>query len=486
MKAMRKIIPALLVALLVTVLVNLASASSAADPAQLIAGLDGVVGIEAVPQNEVDENGEPQFCYRYKYVVTFRQPLDWNDPSAGTFDQRVLVGINDLSAPNVAETQGYFIPEKKFGNDPRLDLEKILDGNYFEIEHRFFGGSKPEGLSNDDTALWEYLTTYNAASDQNRIISELKKVFTGKWVSTGRSKGGLTANMLSMYYPDAVDLTVSCVAPLCDQIDGRFYRFTYEEASSALYGEKERDLMTDFQIEALIRRDELMPLFKAYMEEEKATFRAQATDDVLFDVCVLETAVATWQYAQEFDKVESCLAMPENTDDEKTEKLKAMMEIIKIAGLEVDTSSPHFPYFVQAGKELGNYFYDFSFLRQALRDRGMDPDAYLAVREDHVYSAADLVLTDAQKEAFRYDGMMNERLKEWAETTDSRVIMIYGSSDPWYSVRVPDTENPNVSIFVSDRKPHTARILNTGEDDLSFEEQEQEQIIRTIKEAMGM
>lgn len=474
------------VAAIIAVFVCLFLKKTPKDPAELISKLDGVVSVKPIEQNETDEEGNPQFCYKYKYIVTFRQPLDWKDPSAGTFDQRVIVGIDDMSAPNVAQTQGYLIPDKKIYNDPRTDLELILNGNYIEIEHRFFGESKPEGLSNDDTALWNYLTTYNQASDQNKIITELKKVLPGKWVATGKSKGGLTANLLTMYYPDAIDLTVSYVAPLCDEVDERFYNFVYNEAQSVHYGEKERNMMTEFQIEALKKREELMPLFEEFVEEENATLRPQNSIDILFDVCVLESAVGFWQYNQEFYRVEECMSMPENSESEKADKLKAMMEIIKESGIETNSKTPYFPYFVQTAKEIGNYFYDFSFLRKALRERGMNPEDYLVVKEDQVYSGTNLLLTDAQSEAFKYDGTTNKNLKEWVNSTDSKVIMIYGASDPWYSVRIPDTDNPNVKIFVSQRKPHTALIMDHTEKykDYSFEEEEQSQILQLIKETL--
>ena len=102
-----------------------------------------------------------------------------------------------------------------------------------------------------------------------------------------------------------------------------------------------------------------------------------------------------------------------------------------------------------------------------------------------MYNAADLAFTDEQKEAFVYDDTMNRNLKKWAETTDSHVIMIYGSSDPWYAVRVPDTDNPNIKIFVSQRTPHVTVITDERQaknSDYSFEPEEQKKIFEAIYE----
>ena len=41
------------------------------DLAAQLAGLDGVVSVESVEQNAEDADGNPQYCYRYKYFVTF-------------------------------------------------------------------------------------------------------------------------------------------------------------------------------------------------------------------------------------------------------------------------------------------------------------------------------------------------------------------------------------------------------------------------------
>lgn len=455
-----------------------------------LAELDGVVKVTSVKQNALDEKGNPQYRYKSKYLVIFRQPLDWKNKSEGSFTQRVLIGINDTEAINAAETQGYLIPEKKIENDPRSDQEVLLDSNYIEIEHRYFGESKPEGLSNDSTDLWQYLTAYNAASDQNKVITELKKVLPGKWIATGASKGGLTANILTMYYPRAVDLTVSYVAPLSENNDTRFYDFVYNKAESINYGEKEREMMKAFQFEALKNREALSPLYKQALKENNYKFRDHVTEDALFDICVLEAAVNRWQYYQDFETVKKCLSMPERNETEKKEKTEKMFKILEQTLTESNIDSSYYPYFVQTAKELGHYVYDFTYLRSYIADKtGEDPNKYFSdctVRNSFRYKATDMLFTDDQKRAFQYDPSLHEELTEWVHTTDSKVIMIYGSSDPWYSVRIPDAaENENIKIFVSTRTPHTTAITDIRakkNGDYSFSKKEYLEICTTIND----
>ena len=65
--------------------------------------------------------------------------------------------------------------------------------------------------------------------------------------------------------------------------------------------------------------------------------------------------------------------------------------------------------------------------------------------------------------------------------------MIYGSSDPWYYTRIPDTDNPNVNIFVSLRKPHPADITNISIlDDYAFGAPTRKKIMKIINNAVGM
>ena len=52
---------------------------------------------------------------------------------------------------------------------------------------------------------------------------------------------------------------------------------------------------------------------------------------------------------------------------------------------------------------------------------------------------------------------------KWIDTSEAKIMFIYGSSDPWYSLRMHDTDNPNVKMFVSDTKPHTVRIMDFDE-----------------------
>ena len=71
-----------------------------------------------------------------------------------------------------------------------------------------------------------------------------------------------------------------------------------------------------------------------------------------------------------------------------------------------------------------------------------------------------MVFTPEQQQAIAYDGAFYEGVTKWIDTTDAKIIFVYGNSDPWYSVRMHDTDNPNVKMYVSNTKPHGVRITD--------------------------
>src|SRR5262249_31010601 len=72
----------------------------------------------------------------------------------------------------------------------------------------YFGESRP------DPADWTKLTIRQMADDEHRIISALRTVYRGAFLTAGASKGGMTATYHRRYWPDDVDGTVPYVAPI--------------------------------------------------------------------------------------------------------------------------------------------------------------------------------------------------------------------------------------------------------------------------------
>ena len=97
-------------------------------------------------------------------------------------------------------------------------------------------------------------------------------------------------------------------------------------------------------------------------------------------------------------------------------------------------------------------------------------------RQDSIYE--DFYLSDAELAlTVNFSNELYEKMSDWIQTTDEKIIMIYGNSDPWYSVRINDVERDNVHIFVHPSNNHMSAISN-------FPEAQRNQILNLLREYM--
>lgn len=434
-----------------------------------LANIDGVTKVERITQKVP--------VFDEKYLVTFEQPIDWDDPSKGTFEQRVEIGYQGRDRVNVFHASGYCLNDVFIGSDTafkiddRKELNKMYDGNLISMEYRFFGESVPKGLSRDDTDMWEYLTVENAAKDFYSIMEKLSPVLYGKKVFTGESKGGYTTNTMAYFYPDYCDAYVSYVAPLCEGIeDPRIEKNLFETIGDNGYSREEaadmRRIMLNFGVDCIVHRDELEDLYYQEAQDTGCVYRDAVTKETLFDMAVLEFFGGYWQYGSDIAKLQEILDMPDTTDKEHADRLDAELELlVQIAPPSTWSNSyAAFPYYVQVMKEMGGYYYDFSYLREAVIEAtGEDMLAITPDMEKGIL--LNFMFTDEQKEAFVYDDTMRQNLLSDSETTKAHLIRVYGGCDTWYPARIHDTENPNVHNYVVQAGCHTANIGQLPEEE---------------------
>lgn len=172
------------------------SASSSESIEQQLLAIDGVTSVQNYSNDYITQSQLDQVYQIYE--VTFTQPIDHNDPSAGTFGQHVRLYYTSADAVSVVNTDGYMLTDlpstaySQFFN--QTFLERYGMPNIVQIEYRFFGESTPKGLDTDSTELWGYLNMEQAATDFHEIVQKLSGVLAGKRIWTGTSKGGLTTD----------------------------------------------------------------------------------------------------------------------------------------------------------------------------------------------------------------------------------------------------------------------------------------------------
>lgn len=444
--------------------------------------LDGVVSVDEIVQS-VD-------VFKEKYIVWFEQPIDWKNPSLGSFDQRVEIGFQGWNNVNVVRVGGYELSDEYFASDDRHELAKMYNGNFIGIEYRFFRESRPEGLSDDKPALWNYLTNENASYDFHNIMEQLRGILSGTWIFTGESKGGITTNVFSHFFPNDADAYVSYVAPFCDTpndmglVDAVFTTIG-DERYGIPQAKAYRDIMLNYIVEVIRHRDYIQPRYFNLISDDAVLPQASIdvlvspdrahSNDIAFEAGLVHLTVGVWQYTDAFAEFEEALKMPratstdeiayyqellrlyrkdngndtydykEDYDDEGDEGNESGIDAKAAAGGRTYTREElMYPYFVQVEMELGGYGVTLKYLRDALMRYGI---TLKATDEEASLSA---VYPDVLK-TLTYDPSLRKAMIDWTHTTQSNVMMIYGNSDPWYFVRLPDvTDNPNVHIFVVD------------------------------------
>lgn len=166
--------------------------------------------------------------FKEYYEIRFRQPIDHSDTARGFFMQVLLLGHNDASKPMIIETNGYEIQQYqdiKYVSEPA----KLLNGNQLIVEHRYFGASIPD--SNDNS----YLNFKQITADYHHIKKEFTGIYGSEWISTGASKGGVTALNYSYYFPTDIAASFVYVAPVLTSLeDKRITTFLKDKRTSEM------------------------------------------------------------------------------------------------------------------------------------------------------------------------------------------------------------------------------------------------------------
>ncbi|GAA2478532.1 aminopeptidase [Streptomyces gobitricini] len=351
--------------------------------------------ILAIPGMELVEE-KPYPGYRY-FVLTYTQPVDHRDRSKGTFRQRLTLLHKDTTRPTVFHTSGYTVSTRP----GRAEPTRIVDGNQVSMEYRFFTPSRPQ------PADWSKLDIWQAASDQHRIFTALKKIYDRKWLATGASKGGMTATYYERFYPRDMDGVVAYVAPndVVEKEDSAYDRFFATVSTQEC-----RDRLNALQREALVRRAPLQEKFRAQAETQGATFTTVGSLDKAYEAVVLDFVWGFWQYHTEAD----CAAVP----DAATASDQVVYDTIdRYSGWSFYSDQglePYTPYYYQAATELGSPSMRMTHLK------GLTRYGYQPARN---FVPGDIPV--------RFKPWVMRDVDTWVRTQGRGMLFVYGGNDPW-------------------------------------------------------
>jgi len=268
-----------------------------------------------------------------------------------------------------------------------------------------------------------------SADDLHAVVTLLKSVYPGKWVSTGVSKGGQTALFYKCYYPDDVDATVAYVAPInVAQEDPRIYQFLQTAGDAAT-----RKRIKDFQIALLRREDEVLPLVQVQAERSRWTFAMGLSE--AYEYGVLEYPYAFWQDGTDPNTIPA--------PDAQAEALAAHYNRVGMLRYYSDQGKRQFePFLYQAFTEMGYYNYDITDFKPYIKT--LKNPSNLAICPDGVR-----IVYNPATMAFVYHFLQYEA---------HRVVYIYGEMDAWSATQMQLIGRTDAVKIVVQDAHHGARI----------------------------
>jgi len=369
-------------------IVSLSSAALAHGEYDVVDRLERIPGLSVL-----EEQPPPDPQYRF-FVLSYTQPVDHLDPSRGTFEQLVTLLHRSTRAPTVAFTTGYGLQPVPYLDEPT----ELVEGNQVSIEERFFGSSIPEPADFSD------LTIFQAAADHHRLIEALRPIYSGKWLSTGGSKGGMATVYHRRFFDEDVDGSVVYVAPndVVNDVD------TYDGFLANVGTESCRESLIAIARAALERRDEVVPLLGIVAREASYTFDAIGGIDAGYESSVASIYWSFWQYL----RAEDCATVPL-----PDASIAELADFVSRTGGLLSASDPFaeyfYPYYYQASTQLG--WPDTS---------GWDT----SIADLLIYSGDEAV---AEGQDLGFDASAMQDIDRWVKNEGHALLFIYGENDPW-------------------------------------------------------
>lgn len=404
-----------------------APATLVCDEANLAATLRWIPGVEAVTETACgDEVDGPAACFD----IQFAQSIDHAQPTP-QFVQHALLVHRSCSAPTLVGDPGY-ATSTFYDNE----LSVLYQTNVLWIEHRYQGRSVPAGAD----WSWTALTIENGANDVHRIISELKKLYTGRWVSTGSSKGGITATYHRYFFPDDVDGTVAYVAPASRaRIDG-----AYQTYVSTTLPTDCAQAVRDVQVAGLTtRRDVTLAALAPYVGTANAPYALEAILDSL--------DWRFWQYSGE----PYCNMVPTDASSDGT-----------FVAFVIDISDIGEPTAPTTRLSAGALDYEW------LTEQGFPLQVGAHVAPLLVNPVAKRTLEESFVARFPevplpfYNGSVTAATRAWVRDQAEHLVLVYGQYDPWSGAALDAPVQPTSGLFVVPAGTHRSRLDGLSAADL--------------------
>jgi hypothetical protein len=331
------------------------------------------------------------FTSTYKLLID--QPIDHENPWKGSFRQRVFLSHADVNKPVVFFINGYIAPSNVIS-----DWTTLLGANQVYVEHRYYGESMP---GNTD---WTTLNLKNATADLHRIRVLLGEIYKHGWISTGISKGGLTAVSYKYLYPEDVKATIAqSTSVKTIPCDTAFFTFIDSISLAADC----KDKIISLQRLMLAKKAEIIPHLKSFLDSKGKRYEKQSIERT-FELAVLEIPFSLFQNRS------GCSAL--NLSDTTAPGLFNTLRTAVNDWFNTDDvfqANAAFGY--QAATELGYYCYPTKHFRDLL------PRANECISPLVLPGNAIII----------YSNKLMTELRYWLENKGDNIIYINGGQDPY-------------------------------------------------------
>jgi hypothetical protein len=417
---------------------------------QLVRRLRELPGVTVEVGEFPEDDLDLALQFRY-YVLRFTQLVDHTDASQGTFQQQVrLLHRNELApSPMIVYTAGY---ADRWGYKPH-ELTNMLAANQISIEHRYYGTSRPAVID------WSKLTIKQMAADEHEIITALRSIYGGAFLSTGGSKGGMTAVFHRRFYPDDVDGTVAYVTPLSLATSDRFYQDKLDEMSAT-------------ECRQAVRRTAINMLAQ---HRGALVERAGAQPDHTYTRVLLEPAVEAaiasvewsfWQYLG----ISQCPIVP--AQDATVDNLFAFLEQVSPVGDYDDDSVAFYEAYVyQSHTQLGypseepSYLEDLKLLTFGAADYAGELPIDDDDRDEGDHPSGPGHRGPSMPVEVRFDPKAMEDVAEFVREHGDRLLFIYGGGDPWSARPFELGSATRSAMFVEPDGTHRSQIRSLASED---------------------
>lgn len=390
--------------------------------------LEGVTVTEIVPQTVALR----------EFQIDITQPVDHSNPNGPKFTQRAYLSHVDESTPMIFAPNGY-----QSGPKSSQELAGLLHTNCLHVSHRYFLDSRPSPVN------WEYLNIKQAADDHHHIVNLFKKIYKGKWISSGGSKSGLTALFHKRYYPDDVDAVVAYVAPFTFGIkDDRFPTYLRNIGGGDCF-----EKLIKVQLYALKHRAEFLTLLDSYIQSSTSTFTLNREE--ILELDIMDYPFTFWQYYNF-----SCSEIPDTTTSTPTQIFNHINSIVSFNFYSNNSIAYYEPYFYQALTELGQCEYEnyyMGLLKKINLSTPGNPNVELLAPKGITYT-------------FNKNPLLE--IYSWLQNHGHKIIYIYGKNDPWSAGAIELTGAADALFIMQDGANHRVRISELDNPNLVYDKLE--------------